>query len=274
MTANSLHRSVPSSRHYEMNDWAKRNFVYNAVQSRILDGSIPLGSRVFEPALAKELGVSRTPVREALVRLVHEGIAEKIPNEGIYVKKPSRVDLLEIFEMRILMESYAVELAVDRALPQHLNQMEQSCLILRQMIVDLRTPGERPPLLQRRHLALHKAEMGFHLAIVAAARHACLASVVSNIQVLSRVLSATPCTEETFGMAELSVTYLGHRRILRHIKRKDARRAVVEMRKHLQLGLDSVLKDFDLNERQNSADAAMESLREVEYLLRDINSGE
>ena len=59
-----------------------RKQVYEAIRGQVLTGRLRPGGRVAELALARELGVSRTPVREAIAQLVHEGLLEQIPAEG------------------------------------------------------------------------------------------------------------------------------------------------------------------------------------------------
>ena len=83
---------------------------YNAIRSRILDNIYPPGHQVLESALALELGLSRTPVREALIRLANEGLVEIIPRHGMRVLPVSPADMRDIYVVLTALESAAAEI--------------------------------------------------------------------------------------------------------------------------------------------------------------------
>ena len=87
---------------------------YRTMRKRILDNVWAPGFRALEQALALELGMSRTPVREALMRLQNEGLVEVIPRHGMSVLPVSADDMRDIYEMLTALESSAAELAVRR----------------------------------------------------------------------------------------------------------------------------------------------------------------
>ena len=87
---------------------------YRTMRQRILDNAWPPGYRALEQGLALELGMSRTPVREALIRLQKEGLVEVIPRHGMNVLPVSAGDMRDIYEMLTALESTAAELAVRR----------------------------------------------------------------------------------------------------------------------------------------------------------------
>ena len=80
------------------------------VLERILRGELEPGSRVVESLLAKELGVSRTPLREALMHLEREGFLELEPNRGFFVAPLSRAEAEELYPILALLEAHALEL--------------------------------------------------------------------------------------------------------------------------------------------------------------------
>lgn len=83
--------------------------VYNILKGRILDGTFQSGQWLQEAKIAKDLGVSRSPVREALQQLLGDGLAVNIPNKGVYVKKITEQDMLDIFEVRTCFESVGIQ---------------------------------------------------------------------------------------------------------------------------------------------------------------------
>jgi DNA-binding GntR family transcriptional regulator len=84
----------------------------DAIREEILAGRIPAGARIAEADVARQLSVSRTPIREALSRLAAEGLVELSPNRGARVASWTTAELREIFEVRLRLEPYAVRQAV------------------------------------------------------------------------------------------------------------------------------------------------------------------
>lgn len=87
---------------------------YRAIRQRILDNVYPPGHRALELELAVQLGISRTPLREALLRLRNEGLVEIVPRHGVRVMPVSANDMKEIYEILTALESMAAELAAKR----------------------------------------------------------------------------------------------------------------------------------------------------------------
>lgn len=90
------------------------NAQYVALRQRILEGSLPPGSPIVESAVSTEAGVSRTPVREALVRLEADGLVERSPRGGIRVRVRAIEEILELHEVRLTLEVEAARLAARR----------------------------------------------------------------------------------------------------------------------------------------------------------------
>lgn len=87
---------------------------YQAIRARILDNVWSPGYQALEQALALELGMSRTPVREALIRLKNEGLVEVVPRHGMRVAAVSPADMKEIYEILTSLEAMAAELVAKR----------------------------------------------------------------------------------------------------------------------------------------------------------------
>jgi len=87
---------------------------YRAIRRRILDNVYPPGLQALEQTLATELGISRTPLREALTRLQEEGLVEVIPRHGMRVLPVSPADMREIYVVLTALESAAAELLAQR----------------------------------------------------------------------------------------------------------------------------------------------------------------
>lgn len=87
--------------------------VHRVLRAAILDGSVPPGGQLREAHIAADLGISRSPLREALTRLEEEGLVVKIPFRGAFVAQVSAADVAEIASVRLCVEPYAAELSMD-----------------------------------------------------------------------------------------------------------------------------------------------------------------
>ena len=86
--------------------------IYQIIKKEICDGNYPPGQWLQEKELAEQLNVSRSPVREVLKQLVDEGLAIEYPNKGVFVKEFTVKDIEEIYDLRTLLESYAIKNSV------------------------------------------------------------------------------------------------------------------------------------------------------------------
>lgn len=97
--------------------------VYEAITELIREKRFEAGQPLREAAIAAELEVSRTPVREALRRLASEGTVEITPNRGATLVNFSQEDIADIWSLRGLLEPHAARLAAERATPEHLERL-------------------------------------------------------------------------------------------------------------------------------------------------------
>ena len=97
--------------------------VYQHLQAEILGGGLAPGTELSEVALAKELGVSRGPIREAMGRLAAEGLVNVRPRRGAVVRAPTLEELVEAYQVREVLEALAVRLAVPRLTEKDLREL-------------------------------------------------------------------------------------------------------------------------------------------------------
>jgi len=97
----------------------RRDQVYGELRRRIMLGEFPLRSRLAEERLAALLGVSRTPVREALVRLHADGLVERGPDGGYLVAQPDLRDLRDLYELRVTLELRGISRAMEPGVRGH-----------------------------------------------------------------------------------------------------------------------------------------------------------
>src|SRR5579859_2034234 len=100
---------------------------YEHIRQNLLAGRYQPGSALSAVALAKEIGISQTPVREAISQLETEGLVEQLPRLGMRVKVIDRRELEELFEIRELLESGAAARAAERTGTAAIAQLENLC---------------------------------------------------------------------------------------------------------------------------------------------------
>ena len=100
-----------------------RDVVFNTLRQAILKGELAPGERLMEIQLAEKLGVSRTPIREAIRKLELEGLVLMIPRKGAEVAKISEKSLRDVLEVRRSLEELAIELACQRMTDEEIEQL-------------------------------------------------------------------------------------------------------------------------------------------------------
>lgn len=100
--------------------------VFEYLRESILNGNLKPGERLMEIALADQLGVSRTPVREAIRKLEKESFVEMIPRKGAYVADLTAKDIIDVLEIRILLEGFASSLAAQRMSEEELMSLRET----------------------------------------------------------------------------------------------------------------------------------------------------
>lgn len=147
-----------------------RELVLEALREAILNGTLQPRERLMEIQLAEELGVSRTPIREALRKLELEGFIIMIPRKGAYVADFSLRDLEDTFEVRKSLEGLAAELCAERATEEEIVEMEQ---LLQQKAIAI----ENNDMAQ-----LLEVDTAFHEILYRASRNERLRTIISNLR--------------------------------------------------------------------------------------------
>ena len=195
-----------------------REKVYETISDMILDGEIPPGSRVYETRLAKQIKISRTPVREALHMLEREGLLEAIPRVGYNVKQIHWEEVDELCEIRAVLEILAGKWAIRRISPDEIRALEKN---LEQAFMEVKegNPG-----------AFVSRDAEFHEILARASGSERLLELCEQLRrhMLRYRLESLYLPETAFQAIE------GHRRILAHIKTKDEKGLSLAIREHLE----------------------------------------
>jgi DNA-binding GntR family transcriptional regulator len=191
--------------------------VYEAIRERIADGSLARGARVHQEDLAEDLGVSRTPVREALRRLAAEGLVEMRTNRGARVADVDQDGMLGAYEARLVLEPGAARLAAERRLHEPLARMRAALAAQRRSVRSVEHSFE--------------ANRDFHLALVAASGNEFLMQLAERLWVARIGLTIYERQIETEERMLLDIGE--HERILAAIEAGDRRGAESMTRRHL-----------------------------------------
>lgn len=155
----------------QMNEYLPlRDVVFQTLRQAILRGELKPGERLMEIHLAQKLGVSRTPVREAIRKLELEGLVLMIPRKGAVVAEITVTDLEDVLEVRMALEELAVKLACRKITEEQLNAMRQREEIFRKSLY-----GDDVA-------ACAQADMEFHDAIYAATGNSRLVQILNNLR--------------------------------------------------------------------------------------------
>jgi DNA-binding GntR family transcriptional regulator len=153
---------------------------YDAIRSDILSGVLKPGERLREEDLVRRIGVSRTPVREALRRLEADGYTIVQPNRGAMVPHYSKRDVDEIYGLRALLEGHAARRAATRVKPEHIERLETLSLELKKL-ADQKQKKSTPDADLKRQLLRTKINHEFHETILEAADNTRLGLIVRQL---------------------------------------------------------------------------------------------
>lgn len=200
------------------------------IRQAILDGRLPPGRRLKEEELAQELGISRTPVREALLVLQAEGLVDATPNRGATVRSHSAKDLADLYELRALLEGYAARRAATRLSDETIARLRESC---DRFMAMLQTETEM--------YALVKENLFFHQTIHESADSERLGTMVR--QVIDLPLVYRSYIWYSPEQQRLSAHY--HDQITRALEARDSERAELVMKEHIFEARDLLLAHWD-----------------------------
>jgi DNA-binding GntR family transcriptional regulator len=215
-----------------------------AIQSRVLSGEIPTGTRLRQETLATEFGVSRTPVREALRKLESSGLVAVEPNRGAIVRGPSAREVREAYAVRAELEGFAAELAVTRLLDAQVDSLREAEKLFRHsiegVIHDRRRGVDRDWSTES---DWERANNLLHRVIQEAAGNRQLLVAIAHVhQSFPRDLTWAALRQNSHLLEE---NIEQHRRILAAIEARDAAEARRQMRDHVRSAGEIVAQLLD-----------------------------
>lgn len=215
--------------------------VYHQIKRLILCNQIMPGQKLHHQELSERLGVSRTPVREALTRLVQEGYVSFLPNRGFTCKEIGIQEAEELYELREALEAFAVERAIENLTGSALAQLRSNVSSYGR---DVQNRFTRERLVY---------DQDVHLAIVRIAGNEMLTNTLSHV--FERIVLKRR-TDGLYDQARGVAAHQEHLKLLEAMERRDVTAAVALVRQHIQAGKKNVMADME--QRQ-----AMRGLRAV-----------
>jgi DNA-binding GntR family transcriptional regulator len=195
-----------------------RRQAWRAIRARIVTGEIATGQIYSVGQFASRLGVSATPVREALLDLANEGLIEVVRNKGFRVVELSDKDLDELFELRMMLEAPTLAKVAGKLGAETLAQ----CRRYEQEMEELAALGDWVKFIER--------DRRFHLLLLEAYGNRRLVEAAGRVRAQTGVYSVPGLTQA----GELGQAALEHRFILDAIERGDADQVEALMRRHLE----------------------------------------
>jgi DNA-binding GntR family transcriptional regulator len=218
--------------------------VYSQIKNLILSNEVMPGQKLYHQYLSERLGVSRTPVREALTRLVQEGYVSFLPNRGFTCKEIRMQEAEELYDLREAMEAFAVEKATSNLTDAALDELRRK---MDRYGENVHKRFSRERLVYDQDVHLEIAQLAGNETLKNSLRH-----VFERIVLKRR-------TDGLYDPARGVAAHQEHRKLLEAMERRDVEEAVRVIRAHIQEGKSNTLSD--LRQRQ-----AIRELRVAETL--------
>ena len=200
----------------------------DTLREAILSGELKPGQSLTEMDLSRQLGVSRAPIREALRILNSEGLVETIPYHGTTVRRLTKVDIEEIYSLRSLLETYAMQRVIETGEPADLRR-------LRQMVDGMVTAGGIGDL-----KAVNALDRDFHDALIEMSGHHLLQSMWQMVAMKVRQVMALVNRRNT----DLTQIARNHQPLLDAMEAGDVTLASEILRGHVASAGDLIAEDW------------------------------
>jgi DNA-binding GntR family transcriptional regulator len=228
--ANGIHATM-ATKHPEL----LVDDVYARLRDLILSNVLRAGQKLVDRDLAEQLGVSRTPVREALGRLAMMGLVEARTRRGYYVTQFSAKQVFDLYEFRKMLEVHAAKLAAQNAQPSHLREFDR-------ILVDSEKLTSDPT----NHAKAVKLDLEIHELIARASGNDSLHQAIQNL--LDKVMCFIWVDDVTVDMATLAAAHRQHQVLLHMIREKDAERAAEVIHTHIDNAQERLARVFQARE--------------------------
>lgn len=215
--------------------------IYNHLRTKLLAGELPPGARLDYKKISVEMGVSTTPVREAMGKLASEGLVELVPRAGAIVRKLGAQEAIQLYGVREAIETYAAAKAAEKISVTRLQHLEDLLAKMRTLIAQAFPSGEG--LMTGENLSeFLQADLSFHMTIIEAAGNPRLTKLAGDSHIHSRIFGV-----ERFGHNKelLEEADQIHHAICDSLQQRDANLASRLIAQHIQRSLELTLTHID-----------------------------
>ena len=194
-----------------------RDKAYLKIKQAIVTGEYESNTVLYESTISKAHGMSRTPVREALMRLTQEGLVKNLPNHGFLVTAVTMKEIEEIFDLRLCLEKYVIEFVIDNEIQFDLSEMEKHV-------------SERENALKKEDFwASFGANHQFHIKFINLANNGTLTRFMQGLKD-KPIQSGYRSLRRGANLFEAVVE---HKAIIEALKNRDKDRAIAELQQHV-----------------------------------------
>ena len=207
--------------------------VYSEILKKLISCGIEPGSRIREDVLAEQLGVSRTPVREAVNRLTQNGFITNVKRKGLYCVKFTRQHLLDLLELRVALESLSFEKFIEMASKDDIDNMQS---IINEFNEKLALILSRDESEWESEVALlhNDYDVRFHVGIAQVSNSSRLIQYVYEVETM--LLIARQRIYRSIERDKIvQLSWMQHQQILNAFKEKDKKKAKLLLDEHLKL---------------------------------------
>lgn len=201
------------------------NVAYATLLQEIREGHLLPGDRLLETEIADRLKISRTPVREAIRQLEADGLVAHVPRHGATIRKLDYTEVMELYEMRAVLEGTAARLAARAASDIELEELEA----LNTTLAKVKDPDEASQLNRR-----------FHVNLLDAAKNRFLTRSMQTIQKAMMLTGPTMLADEQRAIAAVEE----HARIMDALIARDGDAAETAMRNHIEAAQRLRIRNF------------------------------
>lgn len=238
-------------------DTSVRVRAYLHIQHLVASGRLPAGSAISELQLAKELGSSRTPIREAMNQLAAEGMLEQASGGGMLVTQITREGVTELYELREALEAYAVARVAKISLPQEDKQRLQELVdgigTLQKELVKSKTGALNEEQMQR-FLA---CDLGFHALLMSMTHNGRMQKIINETRLLISVFAKRRRGHDADALKNIQKY---HQDILDAVVRQDAPAATQAISEHIRASQAERLQEYDYWRREHALKQTVPSL--------------
>jgi DNA-binding GntR family transcriptional regulator len=229
------------------NQISARERAYLYIQQKIAARELPAGTSISEVALAAELGISRTPVHEAIRQLLGEGLMEEDSNGSTVVVRLSRQDFVELYELRSVLEAHAVSKIARRKLSnKDVERLEALTGEIKTLRSELLKSGKKT-LTEAQMRRFEKADISFHTFLMSIAENAAALRVFNKVRYLIRAFAARHAGHNAEALARVHTEHL---EMIRALAGGDVEQAMKTITQHVQTSQRERLEEYSYWERE------------------------